>query len=91
MVALGSDLHSDAYDAIIEVLRNNEEAFAWGPKDLPGVARATIEYRLALRSDAAPKKQKLWRMSVDRLQAAKKEILKLLKGGSSAKSSTPNG
>ena len=80
-VAIGSELPAEAREAILEVLRNSGDIFAWTPEDLPGVPRATIEHRLSLRSDAVPKKQKLRRMSAERLQAAKKQVAKLLQGG----------
>lgn len=84
---LGADLAPEAKESILVVLRRNGDIFAWGPKDIPGVARETIEHRLAIKAEARPKKQKLHRMSTDRLEVAKAEIAKL----SSVKSSTPNG
>ena len=58
-VALGAELPPSEADAILGVLRANADAFAWGPEDIPGVARETIEHRLPLRSEAPPKKQRL--------------------------------
>ena len=55
-VALGVELPAEAHDAILEVLRSNADVFAWGPEDIPGVARGTIVHRLAIRSDASPRK-----------------------------------
>ena len=71
-VALGTELPAEAHDAILRVIRSNADVFAWSSEDIPGVAWATIEHRLALRSEAQPKKQKLRCMSAERLEAAKK-------------------
>ena len=79
IVALGAELQAEEHDVILGVLRSNADVFAWSPEDIPRVAKETIEHRLAVRSDAAPKKQKLRRMTSERLEAAKEEIAKLLK------------
>lgn len=54
-MALGADLQTEAHEAILEVLHSNTDVFAWGPEDIPGVARKTIEDRLAIKSEAPPR------------------------------------
>ena len=80
-VNIGAELPAETHSAILGILCSNRDVFAWGLGDILGVACATIEHRLALQSNAPPKKQKLRRMSADRLEAAKKQITKLLTAG----------
>lgn len=58
-VAHGAHLWTEGHEAILEVLHNNAHIFAWGPGDIPGVARETIEHCLAIKSETPAKKQKL--------------------------------
>lgn len=48
IVALGTELLVKEHDAILEVLRSNADVFAWSPENILGVARETIEHRLAI-------------------------------------------
>lgn len=80
-VTLGADLTLEAGAKLLRVLRENKDILAWGPVDVPGVARETIEYYLMIKIESKPKKQKLRRMSVDRLEDAKIEVAKLLEAG----------
>nr|ABF95942.1 retrotransposon protein, putative, unclassified, expressed [Oryza sativa Japonica Group] len=51
------------------------------PSDMPGVPREVIEHKLMVRPDAKPVKQKLRRFALDRKQAIREELDKLLKVG----------
>nr|ABA97642.2 retrotransposon protein, putative, Ty3-gypsy subclass [Oryza sativa Japonica Group] len=51
------------------------------PSDMPGVPREVIEYKLMVRPDAKPVKQRLRRFAPDRKQAIREELDKLLKAG----------
>jgi hypothetical protein len=48
---------------------------------MPKVPREVIEYKLMVRPDAKPVKQKLRRFAPDRKQAIREELHKLLKAG----------
>nr|AAL91598.1 Putative gag-pol precursor [Oryza sativa Japonica Group] len=48
---------------------------------MPGVPREVIEHKLMVRPDAKPVKQKLQRFALDRKQAIREELDKLLKAG----------
>nr|ABA97905.1 retrotransposon protein, putative, unclassified [Oryza sativa Japonica Group] len=48
---------------------------------MPGVPREVIEHKLMVRPDAKPVKQKLRRFALDRKQAIREELDKLLKAG----------
>lgn len=52
-----------------------------GPKHILKVARDTIEHCLVIKREAKSNKQKLCCMSVDRREATKFEVAKLLKAG----------
>lgn len=62
-----------------KVVKANTDVFTWSPEELEGVERSLIEHNLAIKPEHKPKKQKLRRMSIDRQQAAKAELEKLLK------------
>lgn len=63
------------------VIKNNMDVFAWGPDEVGGVSPNLIMHHLAMKPDARPRRQKLRKMSVDRREAAKAKVHKLLKAG----------
>jgi hypothetical protein len=52
--------------------------FAWSAKDLTGVDRNFIEHRLNIDPSVKPRKQKLRKMSDDKVVAVKSEVQRLL-------------
>jgi hypothetical protein len=52
--------------------------FAWSAKDLTGVDRNYIEHRLNIDPSVKPRKQKLRKMSDDKVVAVKSEVQRLL-------------
>jgi hypothetical protein len=52
--------------------------FAWSTSDIVGVNRDVIEDRLQVSTNVKPKKQKLRKMVVEKVQAAKVEVQRLL-------------
>jgi hypothetical protein len=52
--------------------------FAWSASDLRGVNRDIIEHRLDIDPSIKPKKQKLWKMSDDKVTVVKLEVQRLL-------------
>ena len=60
------------------VLRANRDVFAWKPVDMLGVPKELTEHSLNVNPTATPKKQHLWRFSVEKREAIKKELAKLL-------------
>ncbi|XP_066167806.1 uncharacterized protein [Oryza sativa Japonica Group] len=79
VVLLGVDLGDQEVNSILAVLRKNIDIFAWGPDEVGDVSPDLIMHHLAVKPDAKPKKQKLRKMSVDRQEAVKAEVHKLLK------------
>jgi hypothetical protein len=55
--------------------------FAWKTSDLTGVSRSILEQKLQVNPSAKPKKQKLYKMSDEKVAAAKSEVQRLLEAG----------
>jgi hypothetical protein len=53
----------------------------WKPADMPGVPKDLIKHCLKVDLKATPKKQQLRRFSLDKREAIKKELAKLLTAG----------
>ena len=66
---------------LVNFLRANHDVFAWKPADMPGVPKELIEHSLNVNPTATPKKQRLRRFSVEKREAIKKELAKLLAAG----------
>ena len=52
--------------------------FAWSVSGLRDVSRDIIEHKLDIDPKARPKKQKLWKMSDEKVAAVKTEVQRLL-------------
>jgi hypothetical protein len=63
---------------LLSFLDKNSDVFAWKTSDLTGVNRSIIEHRLQVNPSAKPKKQKLRKMSDEKVAAAKSEVQRLL-------------
>ncbi|XP_019178344.1 PREDICTED: uncharacterized protein LOC109173560 [Ipomoea nil] len=55
-VRIGATLPPDLRSSIVEVLREYADIFAWGPQDMPGIARSTICHHLTVNPAARPVK-----------------------------------
>jgi hypothetical protein len=53
----------------------------WSTSDLVGVSRDIIEHRLEVNPNVKPRKQKLQKMSKEKVQAVKAEVQRLLDAG----------
>ena len=80
-VLLGADLTVEVAEAVLGVLQDNADIFAWKHEDLPGVPREFIEHKLYVRPDARPVKQRMRRMCAERKQAAREQVDELLEAG----------
>ena len=80
-VLLGADLDPEVSEAILKVLQDNADIFAWGHEDLQGVPREIIEHRLFVDPDARPIKQGSRKMSEGRQAVARKLVDELLHAG----------
>jgi hypothetical protein len=63
---------------LLAFLDNNWDVFTWPTSNLVGVSKEVIEHRLQVSPSARPKKQKLCKMSEEKVEAAKAEVQRLL-------------
>jgi hypothetical protein len=73
-VVIGSDLSADEEANLVQFLQKNKDVFAWSAKDLTGMDRKFIEHRPLVKL----RKQKLRKMSDDKVIAVKSEVQRLL-------------
>jgi hypothetical protein len=77
-VVIGSDLSPDEEGSLVQFLQKNKDVFAWSAKDLTGVDRSFIELRLNIDPSIKLRRQKLKKMSDDKVVAVKSEVQRLL-------------
>jgi hypothetical protein len=77
-VHVGSNLAEDEKDRLLVFLHDNQDIFTWSTKNLQGVSRDLAQHNLNVEKWAKPRKQKLRKMSVERVEAAKVEAQRLL-------------
>jgi hypothetical protein len=63
---------------LLAFLDKISDVFAWSISDLVGASKDAIEHRLQVSPRARPKKQKLRKMSEEKMEAAKAEVQRLL-------------
>jgi hypothetical protein len=77
-VVISEDLTSRDEEKLLSCISRNKDVFAWSALDLVGVSRSIIEHILGIDSSVRPKKQRLWKMSDEKTEAAKAEVHRLL-------------
>jgi hypothetical protein len=78
---LGSQLSEEQEKTLIRFLFNSKDVFAWSANDLCGVNRDVIEHSLNVDPSFRPRKQRLWKMSDDKVEGARNEVKRLLSAG----------
>ena len=73
-VTISAALESEEECELLEFLNKNKDVFAWSASDLHGVSRLIIEHKLDIDPKIKPKKQKLRKMSDDKVEAVKAEV-----------------
>jgi hypothetical protein len=63
---------------LLQFLDKNNDIFAWSTFDLVGVSREVIEHKLQVNPHVKPMKQKLRKMSEEKVEAVKAEMQWLL-------------
>jgi hypothetical protein len=76
-VTIGAHLNLEEVKELIPFLNKNKDVFAWSAKDLQGVDRDIIEHALETDERIAPKKQKLRKMSEEKVKAVEAEVQRL--------------
>jgi hypothetical protein len=77
-VIISEDLTSHDDKRLISCLSTNKDVFAWSALDLVGVSRTIIEHSMGIDPSVWPKKQRLRKMSNEKIEAAKAEVHHLL-------------
>jgi hypothetical protein len=77
-VVISKDLTSRDEEKLISCLSRNKDIFAWSALDLVRVSRTIIEHGLGIDPSVCPKKQRLRKMSKEKIEAAKAEVHRLL-------------
>jgi hypothetical protein len=80
-VLLGSQLTKEQEKTLIRFLFNNKDVFAWSANDLCGVNMDVIEHSLNVDPSFRPIKQRLRKMSDDKVEGARNEVKRLLSAG----------
>jgi hypothetical protein len=80
-VLLGSQLSDEQEKTLLKFLFNNKDVFAQTANDLCGVNRDVIEHSLNVDPSFRPRKQRLRKMSDDKVEGARNEVKRLLSAG----------
>jgi hypothetical protein len=76
-VTIGAHLNPEEDKELIQFLNKNKDVFAWSAKDLQGVDRDIIKHTLVTDEKIVPKKQKLRKMSEEKVKAVEAEVQRL--------------
>jgi hypothetical protein len=76
-VIIGANLSAEVDRDLVRFLNKNKDVFAWSAKDLQGVDRDIIEHALETDEKIPPKKQKLRKMSKEKVKAVEAEVQRL--------------
>jgi hypothetical protein len=68
-------------DAIIKLLRNYIDCFAWNYREIPGLSRGLVEHRLSIKTGFRPHKQPALRFNSIIHDRVKEEVERLLNVG----------
>jgi hypothetical protein len=76
-ITIGAQLSLEEEKELVQFLDKNKDVFAWSAKDLQGVDRDIIEHALETDERISPKKQKLRKMSEEKVKAVEAEVRRL--------------
>jgi hypothetical protein len=76
-VTIGAHHNPEKEKELIQFLNKNKDVFAWSAKDLQGVDGDIIEQALETDERIAPTKQKLRKMSEEKVKVAEAEVQRL--------------
>jgi hypothetical protein len=77
-VIISEDLTLRDEEKLLSCLSHNKDVLAWSALDLVEVSRSIIEHSLGIDPSVRPKKQRLRKMSDEKMEAAKAEVHRLL-------------
>jgi hypothetical protein len=76
-VTIGAHLSPEEENELIQFLNKNKDVFTWSAKDLQGVDKDIIEHTLETDEKITLKKQKLRKMSEEKVKAVEAEVQRL--------------
>jgi hypothetical protein len=77
-MCIGAEMSPLEQTKLLQFLDKNNDVFACSSSDLIGVSREVIEHKLQVNPNVKLKKQKLYKMSEEKIEAMKAEVLCLL-------------
>jgi hypothetical protein len=80
-ICIGAEMSPEEQAELLQFLNKNSDIFAWSASDLIGVNRDVIEHKLQVNLRAKPKKQKLRKMSDEKVEVAWADVQCLLDAG----------
>jgi hypothetical protein len=81
MVMISQDLASSEETELLSFLHKNSDVFTWKTSDLTGVSRDIIEHKLQVNPFVKPRKQRLRKMSNEKVAVAKAEVQRMSEAG----------
>jgi hypothetical protein len=81
IVCIRAEMGPEGQAELLQCLDKSSDVFTWSTSDLIGVSREVIEHKLQVNPNAKPKKQKLRKMSEEKIDVAKAEVQDLLDTG----------
>jgi hypothetical protein len=76
-LTIGAHLNPKEEKELIQFLIKNKDVFAWSAKDLQGIDKDIIEHTLETDEKIMPKKQKLRKMSEEKVKAVEAKVQRL--------------
>jgi hypothetical protein len=80
-VKIGTHCTTEQKEALIALLREFHEIFAWSYQDMPGLDTDIVVHKIPLEPKCKPVKQALGRMKLEVILKIKEEVEKQLKAG----------
>jgi hypothetical protein len=80
-VCLSTEMSLQEQVELLQFLNKNSDVFVWSTSDLVGVSKEVIELKQHINLNMRPRKQKLHKMSEEKVEAMKAEVQHLLDVG----------
>ena len=80
-VKIGTRCTTEQKEALIALLREFHEIFAWSYQDMPGLDTNIVVHKIPLKPECKPVKQALRQMKPEVILKIKEEVEKQLKAG----------
>lgn len=81
VMKIGTRVEAEIKKRLVSCLRKYADVFAWSHDDMPGIDPAVACYKLAIRKEARPVRQKMRCFNQERYNSIATEVEKLLHAG----------